>query len=100
MKRTRCRPELPAATQEAVVLDLNSIVSGPVAIDNFKNAVEAFDFSPYYDKHIQLRGCAPSWAFLMVYEKLASRVSAVDYLLDDGKRGVAIAIKTPLAPQP
>lgn len=82
---------------ESVVLDLNSIVSGPVGIENFKSAVEAFDFSPYYDKHIQLRGCAPSWAFLMVYEKLSSHVFAVDYLLDDGKRGVPIVIKTPLA---
>ena len=100
MKRTRCRPEVPASNMESVVLDLNSIASGPVSTDTFRDALEKFDLTPYHDKHVQLRGCAPAWAFLLVFEKLNVNVSAVDYLLDDGKRGIPIAIKTPLAPQP
>ena len=77
---------------EKVVLDLNDIATGKVELASFSAKVEAMDFSTYKGKRVQLAGCAPTWALLIVASKLFPLVSGIDFLLDDGKDGKAIPI--------
>ncbi len=77
------------------VLDLNDIVMGRVELATFREKLERFDLSSYDGKHVQIRGCAPVWAHLMVAGKLFGRAHRVDYLLDDtgaGGEGIPIPI--------
>ncbi len=79
-------------TSEIVQLDLNDIASGKVELASFTTKVNSMDFSSYKGKRVQLAGCAPTWAHLIVAAKLFPLASAVDFLLDDGKDGKVIPI--------
>ena len=69
----------------AEILDLNTLVSGPVKLEAFRDRLAGFDVSPYAGKHVQLKGCAPTWAHLMVAGKLFGVAHCVDFLMDDKK---------------
>jgi hypothetical protein len=79
-------------TSEIVQIDLNDIAAGKVELASFTAKVEAMDFTSYQGKRVQLSGCAPTWAHLLVAAKLFPFVSGVDFLLDDGKDGKVIPI--------
>lgn len=65
------------------VLDLNTLMTGPVRLEAFRERLTSFDVTPYIGKHVQLKGCAPTWAHLMMAGKLFGTAQAVDFLLDD-----------------
>lgn len=77
---------------ETVLLDLNDIASGKVELSSFKTKVDSLDVKPYANKHVQIQGCAPTWAHLLVAGKLFPHVQALDFILDDGKDGKVIEI--------
>jgi hypothetical protein len=77
---------------DTVQLDLNDIASGKVELASFKAKIDSMDFSTYQGKRVQLSGCAPTWAHLLVASKLFPLVSGLDFLLDDGKDGQAIPV--------
>jgi len=77
---------------EKATIDLNDITGGGVQLDTFKDALEKVDFSKYTGKHVQIKGCAPTWAHLMVAGKLFGLAAGLDFLLDDGKGGKTIEI--------
>ncbi len=79
-------------TAEKIVLDLNDIASGKVELASFQQKLTSFDVSPYKGKHVQLVGCAPTWAHLLVAGKLFPIVSALDFVIDDGKEGKAVEL--------
>jgi hypothetical protein len=77
---------------EPVLLDLNDLASGKVELASFQQKLNSLDLSPYRSRHVQLAGCAPTWAHLLVSAKLLPIVDQLDFLLDDGKEGKAIPI--------
>jgi hypothetical protein len=77
---------------ETVTLDLNDIASGKVELASFNEKLAALDLSTYHGKHVQLTGCAPTWAHLLVAGKLFPIVSRLDFLIDDGKAGKPVSI--------
>jgi hypothetical protein len=77
---------------ETVALDLNDIASGKVELANFKDKLNTIDFNAYKDKRVQLQGCAPTWAHLLVAGKLFGIAAGVDFILDDGKDGKVIEV--------
>jgi hypothetical protein len=77
---------------EPITLDLNSIASGRVELASFQEKVSALDTASYKGKHVQLVGCAPTWAHLLVAGKLFPVVSALDFVIDDGKAGKPVSI--------
>ncbi len=77
---------------EPITLDLNDIASGKVELSSFQEKVSALDVSAFKGKHVQLIGCAPTWAHLLVAGKLFSVVSELDFVIDDGKTGKAVSI--------
>lgn len=81
-------------TMEKIVLDLNDLATGKVELASFKSKVDALDIAPYHGRHVQLAGCAPTWAHLLVAAKLFPHVAGLDFLLDDGKEGKAIPLFT------
>jgi hypothetical protein len=83
---------LPSQTTETIVLDLNDIASGKVELASFKEKLSQLDLSPYKGKHVQLTGCAPTWAHLLVAGKLFPLVATLDFVIDDGKDGKAVEV--------
>jgi hypothetical protein len=74
------------------ILDLNDIVMGRVELETFKEKLDGFDLTAFEGKEVQIRGCAPVWAHLMVAGRLFGRVKSLEYLLDDGDDGIPITI--------
>lgn len=79
---------------EKITLDLNDIASGKVELASFQQKVSALDVSAYQGKHVQLTGCAPTWAHLLVAGKLFPVVGALDFVIDDGKDGKPVSVLT------
>lgn len=78
---------------EPITLDLNDLATGKVELSSFQQKVAELDVNQYQGKHVQLAGCAPTWAHLLVAGKLLPVVSALDFLIDDGKAGKPVSIK-------
>ncbi len=78
---------------DKVTLDLNDIASGKVELATFQQKVSSLDVSSYQGKHVQLTGCAPTWAHLLVAGKLFPIVAKLDFVIDDGKDGKPVPIK-------
>lgn len=80
---------------EKITLDLNDIASGKVELATFQEKVNSLDTSSYQGKHVQLTGCAPTWAHLLVAGKLFPIVSGLDFVIDDGKDGKIVEVLKP-----
>lgn len=74
------------------VLDLNDIAKGKIDVAGFRTKLDAFDLTRFAGKHVVLKGCAPTWAHLLVASRLAGKVTALDFLIDDGKSGIPVEI--------
>lgn len=77
---------------EKITIDLNDIASGKVELATFQQKVSSLDVSSYQGKHVQLTGCAPTWAHLLVAGKLFPIVSGLDFVIDDGKEGKVVEV--------
>ena len=75
------------------ILDLNDIAKGKIDVAGFRTKLDAFDLAPYAGKHVVLKGCAPTWAHLLVASRLVGKVAALDFLIDDGKAGIPVEIQ-------
>jgi len=80
---------------DKVTLDLNDIASGRIELSNFESKLSSLDLSPYKGKHVQMTGCAPTWAHLLVAGRLFPVVSALDFIIDDGKEGKIVELLKP-----
>ncbi len=77
---------------EKLTLDLNDISQGKVELGSFKSKLDAFDLSVYHGKEVQIKGCAPTWAHLLVAGRLFGKVKRLEFLMDDGKGGVPLEV--------
>lgn len=83
---------MTTSSTERITLDLNDIASGKVEFASFQQKVAALDVSGYAGKHVELTGCAPTWAHLLVAGRLFPIASAIDFVIDDGKDGKPVNI--------
>lgn len=74
------------------ILDLNTLTEGPIKLQAFTERVAKLNVAPYAGKHVQLKGCAPTWAHLMVAGKLVGTARSIDFLLDDKKGALPIEV--------
>lgn len=79
-------------TTEKIVIDLNELFPAKASLQTVQEKVSHWDISPYKDKQVQIRGCSPTWAHLIVAGKLFGTVSSIDFLLDDAKGGIPVPI--------
>lgn len=77
---------------EKVLIDLNDIFPAKASVQIVQQKMENWDISSFKDKHVQIKGCSPTWAHLMVAGKLFGTVSAIDFFLDDNKGGISIPV--------
>ena len=77
---------------EIVKLDPSDIAGGRVEFASFPDKVAQFNLETYRGKHVQLEGCSPTWAHLLVAGKLFSIAAAVDFIVDDGKGGKIVEV--------
>lgn len=79
-------------TEEKLVVDLNDIFPVKASIQDVTAKVAGWDVSSYKDKSVQIRGCSPTWAHLMVMGKLVGTAASVEFLLDDAKGGISVPV--------
>jgi len=72
------------------VLDLNDIESGKVEVKTFAAKLESVDWESYRGQDVQIKGCAPTWAHLLVAGRLFGKASKISFLLDDRSGAVPI----------
>jgi len=77
---------------EKILIDLNDLFPPKSNPQSVQEKLKTWDVSPYKDTEVQLKGCSPTWAHLMVAGKLFGTVTSIDFLMDDGKGGVTIPI--------
>ncbi len=77
---------------DPLVVDLNDLFPPKTSPAQVREKVDGWDVSSYKDKSVQIRGCSPTWAHLIVAGKLFGTASSVDFLMDDAKGGVSIPV--------
>lgn len=77
---------------DPVKLDPSDVAGGRVEFASFPAKVDAMEVETYRGKHVQLEGCSPTWAHLLVAGKLMPVVSALDFVIDDGKAGKVVEV--------
>jgi hypothetical protein len=77
---------------EPMTVDLNALFPGKPDPSTFPEAVAQLDLTPYRDQHVHLKGCAPTWAHLMIAARLMHVAAAIDFCIDDGKSGIVVPI--------
>lgn len=77
---------------EKIVIDLNDLFPAKASVQIVQEKLSRWDVTPYKDKSVQIRGCSPTWAHLIVAGKLFGTVASIDFLLDDAKDGIPIQI--------
>lgn len=75
-----------------VTLDLADIAPGRIDVAGFKTRLAGYDLSRFEGQHVLIRGCAPTWAHLMVAGRLIGKVPALDFVIDDGKSGIPVEV--------
>jgi hypothetical protein len=81
-----------ASSDAPIRLDLAEIADGPVSMTSFKFKLDRYDLTKFDGRHVQLEGCAPTWAHLMVAGRLFGRARKVEFLIDDGKAGIPMPV--------
>ena len=81
-------------SDERVVINLNDMLEPGCRVDlaTFPRIVRGMDIKPFQGKHVQLKGCAPTWAHLMVAGRLFEQVQSIEFLIDNGKIGNPVAV--------
>jgi hypothetical protein len=77
---------------EPVVVDLNALFPGKASVQAVTEKISSWDVSSYKDRAVEIRGCSPTWAHLIVAGKLFGTASSVSFRMDDGKGGVSIPV--------
>jgi len=75
-----------------LVLNLNEVAQGKLDREGFSAKLSQIDWGKYDGADVAIRGCAPTWAHLMVAGRLFGKVKSLSFLMDDGKGGVPIQI--------
>ena len=84
---------MTTADPSPFIVDLNDLTgSGPVQLSSFPDTVAQWDVSPYQNQHVQIKGCAPTWAHLLVAGRLFPVAARLEFLLDDGKAGKPVPV--------
>ncbi len=86
------RPVVHRLTVAPVTLDLADIQPGKVDVAGFTQKLSGYDLARFEGRHVLIRGCAPTWAHLMVAARLIGKVPALDFLIDDGKSGIPVEV--------
>ena len=73
-------------------IDVLDLSGGKVEYASFASKLEGIDWSQYAGQDVQLKGCAPTWAHLLVAGKLFGKAAKVQFLADDRKGGTPIEI--------
>ncbi len=53
------------------ILDISDLTDGMVKADTFPAALDRHDWKKYEQAEVYLKGCAPTWAFMMAEKRLA-----------------------------
>ena len=77
---------------EKVTIDLNELFPPKTSPQAVQEKLKNWDTSIYKGQSVQLKGCSPTWAHLMVAGKLYGTVRSIDFLLDDAKGGIPIPV--------
>jgi len=83
---------MTAQSPEKMLIDLNDLFPAKAGVSEVQAKAASWDVTPYRDRSVQIRGCSPTWAHLIVAGRLFGTARSVDFLLDDGKGGVSVPV--------
>ncbi|MBI4386339.1 MAG: hypothetical protein HY551_03055, partial [Elusimicrobia bacterium] len=66
--------------------------AGKLDREGFQAKLGGVEWAQYDGQDVAIRGCAPTWAHLMVAGRLFGRVRSLSFLMDDSKGGVPIEV--------
>ncbi|HET9870305.1 MAG TPA: hypothetical protein VFR02_07415 [bacterium] len=65
--------------------DLLADMSGKVTEQSIKSKLPQLDAGAYRGKHVVVKGCAPTWAVMMLQHRLEGVAAGLSFKLFDGK---------------
>lgn len=74
------------------IVNLNDLFPGKVSVQQAQHVADTIQAQDYADCDVQLRGCAPTWAHLMVAGKLFATAQSISFVIDDGKGGLPVLV--------
>lgn len=78
--------------KEKIIIDLNDLFPAKASPQVVQEKLKDWDVSSYKNRKVQIKGCSPTWAHLLVVGKLFGTAAAIDFILDDSKGGIVIPI--------
>jgi hypothetical protein len=60
-------------------------MSGKVSENSLKSKLPQLDMESYRGKHVVVKGCAPTWAVMVLQHKLEGVAAGLSFKLFDGK---------------
>ncbi len=67
------------------VLDVADLVEGMVKMDTFPKALDRHDWKRYQDGEVYLKGCSPTWAYMMTQQRLQGIARKIYFGAPDDK---------------
>ncbi|MGH8102886.1 MAG: DUF2480 family protein [bacterium] len=64
--------------------NLSDLVSGKATVEAFAQGLEGADLSQFEGKIIQIKGCVPTWAYMMAVHKLEGIAAGIEFVGFDG----------------
>lgn len=77
---------------DPVVVDLNALFPAKASVQAVSEKLAGWDVSSFKDRAVEIRGCSPTWAHLMVAGKLFGTAASIAFRMDDGKGGVSVPV--------
>jgi len=70
---------------EKIFLNLSDLIDGKPSEESFRQRLEELDIQVYRGAVVQLKGCAPTWAYLMAAHFLEGVARGLEFVSYDGK---------------
>lgn len=66
------------------LFDLSELVSGKATPESFTRGLDSVDLARFDGKIVQVKGCVPTWAYMMAVHRLEGIAAGVEFVLFDG----------------
>lgn len=71
--------------EQKILLNLSDLMDGKLSEESFRRRLQELDREEYRGAVVQLKGCVPTWAYLMAAHTLKSVVAGLEFVSYDGK---------------
>lgn len=77
------------------LFDLSELVNGKATPESFSEGLQSADLTRFDGKVVQIKGCVPTWAYMMAVHRLEGIAAGIEFLLFDGS-AVPVYVREPV----